>query len=190
MKPDGPHTDLETIQEELLRILAYPNFDASERNRNFLRHVVEETLAGRADRIKAYSIATSVFGRSADFDPQVDSIVRLEAGRLRRSLEHYYLTVGRMNAVRITIPRGAYVPVFGSTSEADTKVEPVPSGTEARPPSRRGGCAILVNAFEEEGDQSAYPNITRGLTRQVIVGLGNLTPAAFANQAQPARELA
>lgn len=65
------------IQTELARILASPAFESSDRNRRFLRHVVEETLAGRADRIKAYSIATSVFGRGADFDPLQDSIVRI-----------------------------------------------------------------------------------------------------------------
>jgi hypothetical protein len=70
------------VRAELERILASEAFDASARNRQFLRYVVEETLSGRADRIKAYAIATAVFGREADFDPQVDSIVRIEAGRL------------------------------------------------------------------------------------------------------------
>lgn len=175
MKNEEPDPDLDAIQEELRRVLASREFDASERNRHFLRHVVDETLAGRANRIKAYSIATSVFGRSADFDPQLDSIVRLEAGRLRRSLERYYLTAGRMNAVCITIPRGAYVPVFARTAGADAVVEPAHSGTEVHHAPWRTDCAILVSAFEEEGDQSAYPNITRGLTRQVIVGLTRFT---------------
>ena len=79
----------EAIIAELERILASKDFDASGRNRRFLRHVVEETLGGRADRIKAYSIATSVFGRDQSFDPQNDPIIRIEAGRLRRSLERY-----------------------------------------------------------------------------------------------------
>ena len=47
----------------VVRILASPSFDASERNRSFLTYVVEEALAGRAERIKAYTIATAVFGR-------------------------------------------------------------------------------------------------------------------------------
>ena len=71
---------------ELNRILASQHLDASERNRGFLAYVVETTLAGHADRIKAYMIATEVFGRGPKFDPQLDSIVRIEAGRLRRSL--------------------------------------------------------------------------------------------------------
>ena len=75
-----PQTRIAAIRAELARILASGAFDASDRNRSFLRHVVEETLAGRGERIKAYAIATTVFGRGTDFDPQVDSIVRIEAG--------------------------------------------------------------------------------------------------------------
>ena len=81
----------EQVRAHLQRVLASPEFDASGRNRRFLAHVVEEALAGRSARIKAYIIATEVFGRGMDFDPQADPIVRIEAGRLRRSLERYYL---------------------------------------------------------------------------------------------------
>jgi adenylate cyclase len=112
--PDAtsPILPLEAIQDTLERILASVDFDASERNRRFLRHVVEETLAGRADRIKGYSIAVAVFDRDATFDPQIDPIVRIEASRLRRSLDHYYLTGGQDDAIRVTIPKGHYVPTF------------------------------------------------------------------------------
>jgi adenylate cyclase len=100
------------LRAQLQRIVSCREFDASDRNRRFLQHVVEETLAGRAERIKAYSIATSTFGRDASFDPAADPIVRIEAGRLRRSLERYYLTVGQHDPIRIDIPKGSYVPAF------------------------------------------------------------------------------
>ena len=86
--------DLATVRAQLERMIASDDFTATSRNRRFLEFVVDETLAGRRELIKAYTIATSVFGRGADFDPQFDSIVRIEAGRLRRALEHYYLTGG------------------------------------------------------------------------------------------------
>lgn len=70
------------VRQELQRILASHGFDASERNRRFLSYVVEETLAGRADRIEAYTIAIAAFDRADDFDPIADPIVRIEAGRL------------------------------------------------------------------------------------------------------------
>ncbi len=167
MSTAAQNPDTNAVRAELERILASGDFDASDRNRDFLRYVVEETLAGRAGRIKAYSIATSVFGRGADFDPQLDSIVRIEAGRLRRALDRYYLTGGRADALRITIPRGAYVPIFETGTAAGT-----PGGERA---PGRPGCTILVHPFEEEGDQSAHPNVTRGLMRQVIVGLARFT---------------
>ena len=91
----------QAARAELHRVLGSPHFEASERNRRFLEYVVEETLAGRADRIKAYSIATAVFGRDANFDPQTDPVVRMEARRLRRSLERFYLAEGTSNSVRL-----------------------------------------------------------------------------------------
>jgi adenylate cyclase len=153
----------EAVRGELTRILMSPNFESSERNRRFLTHVVEEALAARADRIKAYTIATEVFGRDPRFDPQLDSIVRIEAGRLRRSLERYYLTDGRTSRLRIDIPRGGYAPVF-------RRVEPIalPEATSASP-------RVLVTAFEEEGDQSSFPSFTRGFTRSLIVALTRFT---------------
>ncbi len=84
---NSPFRPAEEIREALERILTSADFSASERNRRFLRYVVEETLSGRADRIKGYSIAVEVFERDESFDPQVDPIVRIEAGRLRRSLD-------------------------------------------------------------------------------------------------------
>ena len=73
--------------------------------------MVEELLAGRADRLKGYTLATDVFGRDDSFDPQTDPVVRLEARRLRRALEHCYLTAGRDDPIRIEIPKGGYAPI-------------------------------------------------------------------------------
>jgi adenylate cyclase len=107
----------------LERILASGDFDGSPRSRGFLRFIVEETLAGRQDGLTQAAIAVKVFGRRADFDPTVDPIVRIQAGRLRRSLERYYLLTGAGDPVRIELPRGSYVPVLrwadtGGASEA------------------------------------------------------------------------
>src|SRR5206468_3379969 len=65
-----------------------------------------------ADQIKEYSIALEALGRSSDFDPKKDSIVRVEAHRLRRRLEEYYRGTGADNAVHIVIPNGQYRPQF------------------------------------------------------------------------------
>jgi len=102
----------EDIIAQLGRILASPEFKAPERAHKFLRYVVEEAVAGRSERIKAFAIAVEVFGRDANFDAQNDPVVRIEAGRLRRALERYYLVAGQDDPVRIDIPKGGYAPVF------------------------------------------------------------------------------
>ncbi len=153
--------DERAIRAQLDRILASDQFDASERNRRFLRYVVEESLAGRTQQIKAYCIAVSVFNRDASFDPQSDPIVRLEAGRLRRSLEHYYLTAGRDDPVRIAIPKGGYAPAFETTA-VPVRVEDAPAPRRAfapraffrTRPALAAGLAVLV-AFSAAGLLSA-----------------------------------
>ncbi len=100
------------VIEQLESILADSDFDASPRSRSFLRFIVEETLAGRQGGLTQDAIATRVFRRREDFDPTVDPIVRIQAGRLRRSLERYYLLAGAGDPVRIELPRGGYVPVL------------------------------------------------------------------------------
>lgn len=128
----------EAARAELRRILESPEFEASERNRRFLEYVVEEALAGRALRIKAYSVATEVFRRDESFDPQMDPIVRIEASRLRRALERYYLTAGVDDPLRILIPKGAYAPAFvvGPAGEASREDLPeIAPETQVPPPA-------------------------------------------------------
>ena len=100
------------IRAYLARLLASSGFAASPRRRKLLEYVVEQTLAGRAERLKAYDLALLVLGRDERFDPQIDPIVRIEAGRLRRDLDHYYETAGKDDPIRISIPKGHYVPAF------------------------------------------------------------------------------
>jgi len=112
------------------RIVSSPDFTASDRARNFLRYVVEETLNGRADRIKAFSVAIEVFGRDETFDAQNDPVVRIEAGRLRRALERYYLLSGKDDPVIIEIPKGGYVPVFAANPSVPEMHETDPAPPE------------------------------------------------------------
>ena len=100
------------VRQQLRKILASPEFQASAMLRDFLAFIVEQTLAGHAQEIKGYTVATQVLGRKANFDAGKDPIVRILAGRLRRALERYYSTQGRQDPMRIDIPKGAYVPMF------------------------------------------------------------------------------
>ena len=95
----------DAIREQLNRILEHREFHATDKMRDFLRFVVEETLNGRKHRIKGYTIATQVFGRADDFDASQDPIVSIQAGRLRRALERYYLVAGVRDLISIDIPQ-------------------------------------------------------------------------------------
>ena len=79
---------------------------------NLLHYVTERTLQGEQESIKAYTIAVDVFGRPTSFDAATDTIVRVQAGKLRRTLEWYYRSSGSDDAIRIHIPKGTYVPEF------------------------------------------------------------------------------
>ena len=100
------------VRAELERIVASEPFRPSAQLQAFLRFVVEATLKGEAERIRAFTIAVEAFGRDRDFDPQSDPIVRVEAARLRRVIELYYNGVGADDPVEIVVPRGGYVPRF------------------------------------------------------------------------------
>ncbi|MFZ5451583.1 MAG: hypothetical protein ACOZF2_06900 [Thermodesulfobacteriota bacterium] len=102
----------EAIRQQLAKILTSPQFVNSPNLQNFLSFIVEKTLAGKAGDIKGYTVATQVLGRKADFDPNLDPIIRIQAGRLRRALEQYYQAQGKSAAVVIEVPKGSYVPVF------------------------------------------------------------------------------
>ena len=100
------------VRETLERLLASQTFGRSERARKLLRYLVEREQAGEADRLKGFSIAMDVFGKDGDFDPATDAVVRVQAGRLRELLQHYFANEGVAEPVRIAIPRGGYVPAY------------------------------------------------------------------------------
>ena len=102
----------EAVEEQLSRLFESPGFVASERLRRFVRFTVDATLEGEAARIKEYVVGVEVFDRGEDYDPRIDPIVRVEAGRLRSKLDEYYSGPGRDDPIRIRFPKGGYVPVF------------------------------------------------------------------------------
>ncbi|PZR00960.1 MAG: hypothetical protein DI533_03345 [Cereibacter sphaeroides] len=171
--------DEDACRRQIAKILASQEFDATDRERRFLSYVVEESLAGRADRIKAYSIAMAAFGRDASFDPQTDPIVRVEAGHLRRALDRYYLGAGKADAVEITIPKGGYVPKFewldtSKQTERPTLAPPIAPPSRLRIASRWAlpgiglvaaiAVAVLV-ALWDRNPSPIHPDIPRLLVQ-------------------------
>jgi PAS domain S-box-containing protein len=100
------------IRAALERMVASGSFRTCPRLAAFLRFVVEATLRGESAHLKGYTIAVEALGRSGDFDPQQDPIVRVEAGRLRRAIQHYYAGPGATDLLVIDVPRGHYIPTF------------------------------------------------------------------------------
>ena len=117
------------VRAELDRILASKGFTSAGRISKLLRHVVNKTLAGATDQLKEYSVGIEVFERDEKYDPRLDSIVRVEAGRLRTKLDEYYNGEGAASRMRITLPRGGYSAVFEQTAVPQPAFVGVPAAT-------------------------------------------------------------
>jgi len=77
-----------------------------------LRYAVEQTIQGQSDRLKEYTFGVEVFDRDQSYDPRLDTIVRVEAARLRSKLKEYYTNEGRSDPILIDLCKGSYIPVF------------------------------------------------------------------------------
>jgi len=108
------------------RVTESAGFRSAPRLAAFLSFVIEAALSGRSETLKAYTIAVGALGRSEDFNPATDAIVRVEAGRLRTALSRYYADEGTGDPIAITLPCGRYVPEFGwrvATEAVDAVVD-------------------------------------------------------------------
>jgi len=119
------------IREQLELLLESHLFRNSKRYPNMLRHIVERTLAGRAEEIKERSLGVAVFGRQADYDCSADPVVRMSAAEIRKRLGQYYSEPRHRDQLRIELPVGSYIPEFhwpeGSAPAAITAGPPAPT---------------------------------------------------------------
>jgi TolB-like protein/Tfp pilus assembly protein PilF len=120
------------VRTQLERIIASRTFRSAEGQKKILRYAVERTIEGQ-DCIKEYSIATQVLGRPESFDPRQDSIVRVEARKLRARLAKYYEEEGEQDPVRIEFLKGSYVPVFSCWEVAPPISAALPPAAESAP---------------------------------------------------------
>src|SRR5262245_37867958 len=118
----------EEIHVEADRILASRSFARSERLRRFLQFVVDSALEGKQEHLKEYVLGVEVYQKTPDFDPRLDSTVRVEASRLRAKLREYYEAEGRDDPVRIELPKGAYAPLFRRAEPVALPLRRVPVG--------------------------------------------------------------
>jgi TolB-like protein len=166
------------VRAELQRILTSRAFVNSHRIRRFLQFVVEECLTGQRHRLKEYLIGLNVFVRRDAFDPRVDSIVRVEARRLRSKLEGYYQTEGRDNQMRIVLHKGSYVPVFEDRS-----------GRASVPGSRPQRRAIAIARFTVPNPSAETSHLVEEIKRRlahILIKEGNFQVVAQAQRAAAA----
>lgn len=172
-----PGVTARAIREELARILSSRAFHHSERLKRFLFFATEETLRGRADRMKEYVLGIEVFDRK-DFDPRLDAVVRVEAGRLRTRLQRYYETEGQRDEIVIELPKGSYAVVF--------RLGTSPVGRDAR--EQRTQKRIAVLPFIDRSPTQDQGYFCDGLTEALIEALtkvDDLRVSAFSPAASP-----
>jgi TolB-like protein len=106
------------IRDQVKRVISSAPLSNSEILSGLLRFIVNETLAGRATNLKEYNIGIHALNRKQNFNPQLDSIVRIHAGRLRSALREYYYEAGVKDPITIQVPKGGYVPTFELRGDA------------------------------------------------------------------------
>ena len=121
----SPPIDHTLIEAQVAKLLNSETFGDASRLQQFLRYVVQSYCQGKAREISQYSIGVEAFGFNDQFDPQQSSVVRMEAGRLRRRLSLYYATEGVKDQLIIEIPKGSYIPVITSRDAEPAPLEPV-----------------------------------------------------------------
>lgn len=159
----GPVSEPE-VRAQLDRILQSTMFKNSERLQRFLKFAVECALDGTTDQLKESVLGRVVFDRGSEFDPRTDTIVRVEAQRLRRRLREYYENDGRDDGIAIKFPSGSYVPVFARTSQKGGKPE-----TRSLNPQ-----TVAVLPFQNQSADPEQDYVCEGITDDIIYALSRI----------------
>jgi len=145
-----PSYSQEEVIQALQTVLQDPKFAAAPQMSAFLKFVVMQTLEGKADRIKAYTVAVDALGKPASFDPQNDPSVRVLAKRLRDTLTAYYeRTTG--HSIKLRLYCGSYIPEFEPVvstkpdAESETRAE---MQSEAQPVLKSSNIRTLTRSTE------------------------------------------
>jgi len=157
------------IHAELERILSDSAFATAEKMQHFLRFIVQETLAGRGDALNEALVGMEVYSRGGSFDPRQDSIVRVEAGRLRAKLREFYESQADGGSIRIEIPKGSYKPVFKGKKGTSSR-KPAQSSHEERSPAK----TIAVLPFTDMSPQRDHEYFGDGLAEELMFALSRL----------------
>src|SRR5450631_2685402 len=109
----------EEIHAQVGRLIQSKTFETSDVHRKLLQYLAEKSISGEDDRLKEYTIGLEAFGKPSTYDPKHDSIVRLQAGRLRQKLAAYYQSEAAGDAIRVSMPKGAFKLTFEPVAALD-----------------------------------------------------------------------
>jgi hypothetical protein len=145
-------TMAEPIQQQIERIVHSEQFRSSEVLRRLLTFLSEKAIAGEADNLKEYVVAIDGLGKSSTYDPQHNSAVRIQMGRLRQRLAEYYRTEGKNDPMVVDLPKGRFRLTFEQRSDIATfshegsrsPTPPVPSAELLDPAPGRALKLFLV----------------------------------------------
>ncbi|MGO9088401.1 MAG: hypothetical protein ACLP6G_24340 [Terriglobales bacterium] len=194
----APSLEPETIRFQLAEILVSPEFRTSQRCQEFLRFVVEQSLAGHSDSLKERTIGVEAFGRANDYETNLDGVVRIKASEVRKRLSLYYAGSGKAAKVVVELPVGSYVPIFtareslfngsaegGSGAAATENQIKNDGGSEHHPRRSLLGIALVVIAAAAAISLSAYwwhshhaPSVLNEFWEPMLRGPGPLLIAA------------
>jgi len=160
----------ERILAELSRILASPQFTGTSRSKRFLEYIVKETLSGRGDELKGYSIALDVFDKSTNFDSNQNTVVRVQATQVRRRLKLYYADNADHTDVHISLPTGRYKPVF-LTDTSQPNLAKV-SGLSLI--SNLGRPILEIQPLKNHSEEQTYDSFADSITTELIHKLTEL----------------
>ncbi len=132
------------VRDALARILNSLEFRSSNRSKEFLKYVVESTIAGHGDTLKERTIGIDVYGRPASYDPSDDATVRVKAGEVRKRLDRYYASEGKSDRLRIELPPGTYTPVFRRVEILEPVSAPLIVVPSTPAPRRRRRFALIA----------------------------------------------
>ncbi|HZY63893.1 MAG TPA: hypothetical protein VFE38_15340 [Edaphobacter sp.] len=131
--------------ELVQRIVRTQGFAKSERLSAFLLYISRQTIINNSGILTEQKIGEAVFGRPIAYDPRDDNIVRAHASRLRKRLEDYYNEDGREERIRVSVPRGTYVPVFESVTSQTIDPPAVAENVVITEPLQPVSHSILLN---------------------------------------------
>ena len=161
--------DEQALIRHVEKICDSPEFRSKQVLCRFLSYIVSETLAGRGEDIKAFSIGVDVFKKDDDFDPGQDTLVRINAGRLRRMLALYYSNTGKDDDLRIEIPKGGYIPKIITQSVSMEKVEKLAASSGKNITSIEPSIAVL--SFKDLTGFSENAYFAPGFSYELLVEL-------------------